>query len=109
MTPRETKRAATLGVAASCFLLCITCTSAAQSEDSEAATAGEKGATTEGIGEKKPRLNSIRLSGVYAYQLLKERNSDAIDPYKDRSPIVRVTFACRTGARLERGSTPGSR
>jgi len=52
-------------------------TSAAQSEDSEAVPAGDTGASAEGIGEKKPRPNSVRLSGVYAYQLLKERNSAA--------------------------------
>ena len=75
MAPRKTKRAATLVVVASCFLLCIAGTSAAQSEDSEAVAAGEKGASTEGIGEKRPRLNSIRLSGVYAHQFLNERNS----------------------------------
>ena len=77
MAPRKTKRTATLAVAASCFLLCIAGTSAAQSEDSEAVAAGEKGASTEGIGEKRPRLNSIRLSGVYAHQFLNERNSAA--------------------------------
>jgi len=77
MAPRKTKQAATLAVAASCFLLCIAGTSAAHSEESKAVAAGEEGASTEGTGEKKPRLNSIRLSGVYAYQLLKERSSDA--------------------------------
>jgi len=77
MAPRKAKRTATLAVAASCFLLCIAGTSAAQSEDSEAAAAGEESSGREGIGEKKPRLNSIRLSGAYAHQFLNERNSAA--------------------------------
>jgi hypothetical protein len=77
MTPRKTKRAATLAVVASCFLLCIAGTSAAQSEDIEATAAGEESLGTEGIGEKKPRLNSVRLSGLYAHQFLNERNSAA--------------------------------
>jgi hypothetical protein len=67
----------TLAATVSCFLLCIAGTSAAQSENSETSVAGEEGASEEGIGEKKPRLNSVRLSGAYAYQLLKERNSAA--------------------------------
>jgi len=74
---RKTKRAATLAVAASFFLLCIAGTSAAQSEDSEAAEPGKKDASTEGIGEEKPRLNSVRLSGLYAHQFLNERGSAA--------------------------------
>ena len=123
MAPRKTKRAATLVVAVSCFLLCIAGTSAAQSEDSEAVAAGEKGASTEGIGEKRPRLNSIRLSGVYAHQFLNERNSattaeplgtresfGGFEPAYQREliekhlAIVDVTFVCRTGPRSERGS-----
>ena len=77
MAPSRTKRAATLAVAASCFLLCIAGTSAAQSEDIEATAAGEESSGREGIGEKKPRLNSVRLSGLYAHQFLNERNSAA--------------------------------
>lgn len=69
----------TLAATGSCFLLCIAGTSAAQSEDSETTVAGEEGASEEGIGEKKPRLNSVRLSGVYAHQFLNERNSATTD------------------------------
>jgi hypothetical protein len=65
----------TLAATVSCFLLCIAGTSAAQSENSETSVAGEEGASEEGIGEEKPRLNSIRLSGVYAHQFLHDRNS----------------------------------
>ena len=50
-------------------------TSAAQSEEPQADAAGEEGASTGGIGEEKPFLNSIRLSGLYAHQFLRDRNS----------------------------------
>ena len=75
MTSSKIEQAATLGVVASCFVLCIASTSAAQSDDAQADAAGEEDASTEGIGEEKPRLNSIRLSGLYAHQFLRERNS----------------------------------
>ena len=65
----------TLAATGSWLLLCITGTSAAQSENSETSVAGEEGASEEGIGKKEPRLNSVRLSGVYAHQFLNERNS----------------------------------
>ena len=68
-------QAATLGVVASCFVLCIASTSAAQSDDAQADAAGEEDASTGGMGEEKPRLNSIRLSGLYAHQFLRDRNS----------------------------------
>ena len=75
MTSSMIDQAATLGVVASCFVLCIASTSAAQSDDAQADAAGEEDASTEGIGEEKPRLNSIRLSGLYAHQFLRDRNS----------------------------------
>jgi|GEM_PF-1320653 hypothetical protein len=77
MTFHKTKRAVTLAVAASWLVLCIASPSAAQAEDSasEADTAGEKGASKEGEGKEKSRLNSIRLSGAYAHHRLHHRNS----------------------------------
>jgi len=79
MTLHKTKRAAAIALAASWLILCIASPSAAQAEDSasEADTAGEKGASKEGSGEEKEksRLNSIRLSGAYAFHLLRHRNS----------------------------------
>lgn len=77
MAPGKIKRAATIAVASSCLLLCVAGTSAAQPADSEAAATEDEGASTESIVEKKPRLNSIRLSGVYVFQILKERSSQA--------------------------------
>jgi len=68
-------QAVTLGVVAFCLVLCIAGTSGARSEDTQADAAEEEGASTGGIGEEKPRLNSIRLSGLYAHQFLRERNS----------------------------------
>jgi hypothetical protein len=68
MTFHMTKRAVNLGVAASWLVLCLAGTSAAQAEDSEADA-------SKGIGEEKPRLNSVRLSGVYAFHLLEHRDS----------------------------------
>ena len=47
----------------------------AEGSASEADTAGEKGASKEGEGKEKSRLNSIRLSGVYAHHRLHHRNS----------------------------------
>ena len=66
-----------LATAASWWVLCIASPSAAQAEDSasEADTAGEKGASKEGEGKEKSRLNSIRLSGAYAHHRLHHRNS----------------------------------
>ena len=68
-------QAVTLGVVAFCFVLCIAGTSGAQSEDTQTDAATEGDASPGSIGEEKPRLNSIRLSGLYAHQFLRERSS----------------------------------
>ncbi len=75
MTFHKTKRAVILAVAASWLLSWIAGTSGAHAEDSKADSAGGEGASKEGIGEEKKRLNSIRLSGVYAFHLLEHRDS----------------------------------
>jgi hypothetical protein len=76
MTFHKTKRAVTtLAVMTSWSVLCIASPSAAQAEDSEAGAAGEEGASKEGEGEEKKRLNSVRLSGVYAFHVLEHRDS----------------------------------
>jgi hypothetical protein len=78
MTFHKTKRAVTtLAVMTSWSVLCIASPSAAQAEDSEAGAAGEAGASKEGGGDEKEksRLNSIRLSGSYAFHLLEHRDS----------------------------------
>ena len=73
----KTKRAAAIALAASWLVLCIAGSSAAQAEDnaSEADTAGEEGASKEGEGKEKSRLNSIRLSAAYAFHILHHRDS----------------------------------
>lgn len=79
----KNKRAAILLAMASCLVFCMAGPSAAQSEDSETDAVGEAGSGKERSGEKKPRLNSIRLSGVYAAHLLKHRDSATTgDPLK---------------------------
>jgi len=82
------KRAAALAVTACWLLLCLAGTSAAQSEDSEADAAGDEGTGTDGVGEEKPRLNSIRLSGAYAFHLLRHRDSAVTgDPLHTREHL----------------------
>lgn len=75
MLCQETRRGASLALTASCLVLCIADPSAAQSEDTPAGAAVEEDASTGGIAEEEPRLNSIRLSGLYAHQFLRERTS----------------------------------
>ena len=75
MTLQQTKRAVIPAVAASWLVLCVAGPSAVQAEDSKADAAGGEGASEEGGGEGKKRLNSIRLSGSYAFHLLEHRDS----------------------------------
>jgi hypothetical protein len=79
MTFRKTKRAVICAMAASWLVLCIAGPSAVQAEDSEPDAAGGEGASEEGGGEGKKRLNSIRLSGAYEFHLLDHRNSATTD------------------------------
>jgi len=75
MTFHKTKRAVICAVTASWLVLCIASPSAAQAEDSEADVADGEGASKEGSGKEKSRLNSVRLSGAYAFHLLRDRDS----------------------------------
>jgi len=77
MTFRKSKQAVICAVTASWLVLCIASPSAAQAEDSEADAADGEGASKEGSGKekKKSRLNSVRLSGAYAFHLLRDRDS----------------------------------
>lgn len=77
MTFHKTQRAVTFAVAASWLVLCIAGTSAAQSEDSEAAAANEKHASGAGEGEKEGAgkaetsepLNTIGITAALALEL----------------------------------------
>ncbi len=90
MSFRTTKRALTLAIAASWWVLCIPGPSAAESKDSAADASGEEGATkkAKAKGKEKSRFNSIRVSGVYADHRLRNRDSQTTgDPLRTRESL----------------------